>query len=299
MLRIAPSIVLVAALAACSNALGLNDVTRGEGGEGELDRIAALEDQVALLQATQDATLAALRPIAFRASLATVQSVSGVASTGTVVAFDTVDLDTHHKFDLTAHKYVIPVRGEYVVAAIIGYSDMNQARANCEIWVDKGASSTSQTAVTTPGNSSGVGDHLVRVTSVATLQLDADDRVYVKAFHDFGSDRNLLAEARTTNLQIVRIPSVDGETGRAYTCGFAAPGNQCDNGRSSTTIFAADMASAIVACRTASQVAMKDFCYVKDRDGTAPTDASQCTAASASWRPVHSCCNFMGAVSCP
>lgn len=137
------------------------------------------------------------------------------------------------------------------------------------------------------------------VTSVATLQLDAGDRVYVKAFHDFGFDRSLLAGARSTNLQIVRIPSVDGETGREYTCGYAAPGNHCDNGRSSNTIFAADMASAIAACRAADQAAMKDFCYVKDRDGTAPTDASQCSAASASWRPAHSCCNFMGTVSCP
>jgi C1q domain-containing protein len=299
MLKIASSIALVVALAACSNALGLNDVTRGEGGDGELDRIAALEDQVALLQATQDATVAALRPVAFRASLATAQAVTGVGSAGTVVAFDKVDLDTHHKFDLATHKYVIPVRGEYVIAAIVGYSGMSQARANCEIWADKQGSSTSQTAVTTPGNSSAIGDPLVRVTSVATMQLDADDRVYVKAFHDFGSDRNLLAEARSTNLQIVRIPSVDDETGRAYTCGYAAPNNQCDNGRSSTTIFAADMASAIAACRAANQTAMKDFCYVKDRDGTAPTDASQCSAASASWRPAHSCCNFMGTVSCP
>jgi C1q domain-containing protein len=225
--------------------------------------------------------------------------VTGVGSAGTVVAFDKVDLDTHQKFDLPTHKYVIPVRGEYLVAAIIGYSGMDRGRANCEIWVDKPGSQTSQTAVTTPGNASAVGDPLVRVTSVATLQLDAGDRVYVKAFHDAGSDRNLLAEARSTNLQIVRIPSVEGETGRAYTCGYAAPGNRCDDGRSSTTIFAADMASAIAACHAADQAAMKDFCYVKDRDGTAPTDASQCSAASASWRPANSCCNFMGTASCP
>jgi hypothetical protein len=134
MLRIALLVVIVVASVACSTALGLNDVTQGEGGDGEFDRITALEDQVALLQASQDATLAALRPVAFRASLATVQAVTGVGSTGTVVAFDEIDLDTHHKFDLATHQYGIPMRGEYLVAAVVGYSDMNKARANCEIW---------------------------------------------------------------------------------------------------------------------------------------------------------------------
>ena len=35
-----------------------------------------------------------------------------------------------------------------------------------------------------------------------------------------------------------------------------------------------------------------------DRTPT-PTDASQCTAASGSWRPGSHCCNFEGTLSCP
>lgn len=202
--------IIAIASAACSSTLGLNDVTRSDAGTGELDRIAALEDQLAAMKASQDAVLAALKPIAFRASLATVQSVRGDGPTGTVVAFDSIEQDTHHRFDLASHKYVIPMRGEYLVAATVGYADMDKARANCEIWVDQqgGTAGISETAATTPGNSSGVGDKFLRITSAATLQLEAEDRVYVKAFHDYGSDRNLLAEARSTNLQIVRIPGL-------------------------------------------------------------------------------------------
>lgn len=209
MSRIALSVSLLVAATACSNALGLNDVTRGDGGEGELDRIAALEAKVATLQAAQDAMLDALKPVAFRASLGLAQPVPSGGASGTIVAFDKVELDTHGGFDAQAHKYVAPVPGQYVVMAIVGYSGLDTGRANCEIWVDaSGSSSRSATAVTTAGNSSGTGAALVRVTSATALQLDAGDRVYVKAYHDNGAERTLLNESRSTNLQVIRISNI-------------------------------------------------------------------------------------------
>jgi hypothetical protein len=66
-----------------------------------------------------------------------------------------------------------------------------------------------QTAVTTSGNSSGTGAALVRVTSAAVVQLGVGDRVYVKAYHDYGLDRDLVVETRSTHLQIIRIPSMN------------------------------------------------------------------------------------------
>ena len=210
--RIALAMTLLVASAACSTSLGVHDVTRGDGGEGELDRISALEDKVAMLQASQAATLAALKPIALRASLGTPLTVHNGDTTGgmgTIVPFDTVQLDTHGKFDHDAHQYVIPVPGQYIVTAIVGYLGLNNGRANCEIWVDRQGSSKSETAVTTAGNSSGTGTALVRVTSTAAVQLDAGDRVYVKAFQDNAVDVTLLAESRSTNLQVILVPSVN------------------------------------------------------------------------------------------
>ncbi len=209
MSRIALSMTHLVVSTACSNTLGLSDVTRGDGGGTELDRISALEDKVAMLQASQAVTLAALKPVAFRASLGTQQPVQSGGSAGTIVAFDTVQLDTHNKFDRDAHQYVIPVPGQYIVTAIVGYSGLDNGRANCEIWVDRpGPSSKSETAVTTAGNSSGTGAALVRVTSATALQLDEGDRVYVKAFQDNGLEVELLAESRSTNLQVILVPSV-------------------------------------------------------------------------------------------
>src|SRR5689334_19870787 len=109
--RIAHPIIAIAS-AACSSTLGLNDVTRNDAGAGELDRIAALEDQIAAMKASQDAVLAALRPVAFRASLAADQISHDGADEA--VNFDQIELDTHHAYDLGIHRYVIPVRGEYV-----------------------------------------------------------------------------------------------------------------------------------------------------------------------------------------
>jgi C1q domain len=200
-------LIIAIASAACSSALGLNDVTRGDAGAGELDRIAALEDQIAALRTSQDAMLAALKPIAFRASLAKLQTA--LNDSDTPVKFDHVDLDTHHGYDPATGRYVIPVRGEYVVVAIVSYQDMETGRGNCELWVDTATKSGVQlTAVTTPSSVSS-GSHLLRVTSAATVQLEAGDRVYVAAFQDSGGERTLFAEARSTNFQIVRIPSLD------------------------------------------------------------------------------------------
>jgi hypothetical protein len=208
MQRIALSVNLLVASASCSTTLGLNDVTRGDGGGGELDRISALEEKVATLQASQDAILDALKPVAFRASLEAPETVHNGTPTsgGTLVEFDTVQLDTHNMYDRAAHQYVIPVPGQYIVIAIVGYSAMGSGRANCEIWIDgAGSSSRSETAVTTPGTSDRTD--IVRVISTAAVQLDAGDRVYVHAFQDSGTDKMLLTEPRSTNLQIIRIPT--------------------------------------------------------------------------------------------
>ena len=86
---------------------------------------------------------------------------------------------------------------------------------------------------------------------------------------------------------------------RNYKCGYATPSHNCDNGRSHLSVVAADLSSAIAACHAAQPTATLDFCYVIDSDGATSTDASECAAASASWRPNHNCCNFLGTVSCP
>lgn len=202
--RIVLAVIALVASAACSTTLGLNDVTRGDGGEGELDRISALENRLEILQAS-------LRPIAFRASLGdpgqSIHDASFTANMGTIVMFNTVQLDTHAAFDRATSKYTIPEPGQYIVTAIVGYRTVNVGRANCEIWVDRPSSSRSETAVSSAGNATGV-DALLRVTSTAAVQLDAGDRVYVKAFHDNGADVELLSEPRSTNLQIIRIPTV-------------------------------------------------------------------------------------------
>lgn len=95
------------------------------------------------------------------------------------------------------------------------------------------------------------------------------------------------------------ISGPGGTVGRNYQCGYALAGYGCNNGRANTVIVSADMTSAISACRIAQPPNLPDFCYVLDRDGTAPTDAQQCGAAGGSWRPGNSCCNFLGSTSCP
>ena len=95
------------------------------------------------------------------------------------------------------------------------------------------------------------------------------------------------------------IAGTGGAVGRNYACGYALPGFGCNNGRASTSVTAADMTAAVAACHIAQPPNLPDFCYVLDRDGTAPTDAAQCAAAAGSWRPNNSCCNFFGSTSCP
>ena len=87
--------------------------------------------------------------------------------------------------------------------------------------------------------------------------------------------------------------------GRHYTCGYALPGHNCDNGRNHAFVVAADMTAAIAACHAAQLPGYTDFCYVIDSDSGTSTDVSECMAASASWRPGNSCCNFKGTLSCP
>lgn len=88
-------------------------------------------------------------------------------------------------------------------------------------------------------------------------------------------------------------------TGRMYRCGYAAPGNNCDNRRRSQTITTVDMTAAIAACKKQKPKHKLDFCYVKDDDGPAATNEGQCMAASGSWRPDDNCCHFLGTLSCP
>lgn len=99
-------------------------------------------------------------------------------------------------------------------------------------------------------------------------------------------------------------PGTDGAvdsamTDRMYRCGYAAPGNNCDKKLRSQTLRAPDMTAAIAACKEQMPRPKLDFCYVKDDDGRAATDESQCMAASGSWRPDGNCCNFLGTLSCP
>jgi hypothetical protein len=90
------------------------------------------------------------------------------------------------------------------------------------------------------------------------------------------------------------------ETGpRNYSCGYAMPGFNCDNGRSHVIVAVPDMTSAIAMCGTAKPMASLESCHVIDLDGEAPTDAFECKTASGSWRPGNSCCNFKGTLSCP
>lgn len=84
-----------------------------------------------------------------------------------------------------------------------------------------------------------------------------------------------------------------------YVCGYAKPGNNCNNWRSSKSITAASMSAAIPACRAAPIPGYTDFCYTRNPAGAAPSDATQCTAAGGSWRPGNACCNFKGTLSCP
>lgn len=84
-----------------------------------------------------------------------------------------------------------------------------------------------------------------------------------------------------------------------YSCGYAISGFGCDNGRGHVDVFAASMQDAISACRASQPPSLPDFCYVLDTQGGTSSDAIQCGAASGSWRPGTSCCNFFGTVSCP
>jgi hypothetical protein len=88
-------------------------------------------------------------------------------------------------------------------------------------------------------------------------------------------------------------------TDRMYRCGYAAPGNNCDNRRRSQPLVTQDMTAAIAACKKQKQRQRLDFCFVKDDDGLAATDESQCRAASGSWRPDDNCCQFRGRLGCP
>jgi hypothetical protein len=121
------------------------------------------------------------------------------------VVLDKVEQDTHGAFDATTHEYVIPVSGQYVIVATVGYSEMDKGRANNEIRIN----AVNQTAVTTPGNSSGTGSKLLRVSSTTAVHLEKGDHVSLRTFHDYGTPRDLMPGLRETNLQIVRVPDIE------------------------------------------------------------------------------------------
>lgn len=84
-----------------------------------------------------------------------------------------------------------------------------------------------------------------------------------------------------------------------YRCGYALPGYGCDNGRGSIIITAANLTSAVSACRASQPSNLPDFCYVRNINAGAASDPSQCAMAGGSWRPASNCCNYRGSVSCP
>lgn len=99
---------------------------------------------------------------------------------------------------------------------------------------------------------------------------------------------------------LVDDASVDAQAlPRNYWCGYAMPSFNCDNGRSHVQITALDMTSGIAMCSAAKPMPNLDSCHVIDLDGAAPSDESQCQAATGTWRPATSCCNFKGTLSCP
>ncbi|HEX8113420.1 MAG TPA: hypothetical protein VF516_37075 [Kofleriaceae bacterium] len=123
-----------------------------------------------------------------------------------------------------------------------------------------------------------------------------------------GHSTDGMADSATTDGAMTDSAMMDGAmmdsammdsamTDRMYHCGYAAPG-KCDNRRRSQPLIAPDMTAAIAACKKQKPKPDLDFCYVKDDDGMAATDESQCMAASGSWRPDRNCCAFMGTPSC-
>jgi len=110
-------------------------------------------------------------------------------------------------------------------------------------------------------------------------------------------------DASSTDANIIDANITDAmmdgsNTGRMYRCGYAAPDNNCEKQRRSQTLVTMDMTAAIAACKDQKPKPKLDLCYVKDDDGPAATDESQCMAASGTWRPDRNCCNFLGTLSC-
>jgi hypothetical protein len=97
------------------------------------------------------------------------------------------------------------------------------------------------------------------------------------------------------------VAEIDAEldSGRPFLCGYALPGYNCDNGRRSTPISAANLATAVAACPSARPAGYTDSCYVLAADGGISSDPGECSSAAGSWRPGNSCCNLKGTKSCP
>jgi hypothetical protein len=106
------------------------------------------------------------------------------------------------------------------------------------------------------------------------------------------------ATTEMTSMAIPATPTVDFP--RRATTGVAMRrrGNGCDNFRFSSPLVSANMTTAVASCGAAKPTTA-EMCYVLDESGATIPDVSNCVAASGSWRPRNSCCNFLGTLSCP
>lgn len=168
--------------------------------------LAPLQDRLAALEAK----IATLQPTVLLARLTSDQTIpSDMDTTVALIA----DVDTHRALN-TAHEYVAPLSGKYLITATVSYAGMDKARANNEIWITKGnIPPVRQNVVTAPGSPSVAGPGL-RINSATIVQLDQGDRVALKAFHDYGVPKFVVSDSATpgrveTNLQIIRIPDVN------------------------------------------------------------------------------------------
>ena len=168
--------------------------------------LASLQDRITALEAKT----VALQPTVLLAKLTVDQNIQ--SDTDTTLAL-TADVDTHRAFNAN-HEYVAPLSGKYLVTATVSYTGMDKARANNEVWVTKAnMSPVRQNVVTAPGSPSVAGAGL-RINSATVVELDAGDRVALKAFHDYGVARVVVSNAAApdrveTNLQIIRIPDAN------------------------------------------------------------------------------------------
>lgn len=168
--------------------------------------VAALQDRIAALEGTLTTLQQTLEPTGFMAYLGAAQSVDPASDD--LVSLDNV-VSGEAAFDRASHEYIAPVAGWYMITATVGYTELDKARANAEIWIGRmNLPAVQQATATVPGNSSGFGSRALRISSATVVELQRGDRVSLRTFHDYTASRTLAAGLRDTNLQIVRIPGL-------------------------------------------------------------------------------------------